>query len=140
MSVLRTGVDLVEIERVQEAIARFGPRFLERVYTPGELRDCQGRMSSLAARFAAKEAAAKALGTGIWRAGIGWSDIEVQRDPHSSAPSLLLHGAAARRARELGLEQWSLSLSHDRGQAIALVVALGRGAPRAVDAAGQEQE
>ncbi len=130
MATLRTGVDLVEIERVQAAIERFGARFLERVYTAGELHDCQGRMASLAVRFAAKEAAAKALGTGIWRAGIGWTDIEVYRDPSSSAPSRLLHGAAARRAGELGLEQWSVSLSHDRGQAIALVVALGGGAPQ----------
>ena len=88
---LRTGVDLVEIERIRKSIQRHGVRFLNRVYTVDELSYCQGRVESLAARFAAKEATSKALGTGIWRNGIGWTDIEVGRDPKSGAPHLLLH-------------------------------------------------
>ncbi len=122
---LRTGVDMMEIERLRQAVDRHGARFLQRVFTPGELADCGPRVESLAGRFAAKEAVAKALGTGIWRAGIQWTDIEVRRDEATGAPQLLLHGAAARRAQELGLREWSLSLSHDRERVIALVVALG---------------
>ncbi len=123
---LRTGVDLVEIERIQTAIARHGQRFLSRVYTQTEQKDCQTRTESLAARFAAKEAVAKALGTGIWRKDIGWTDIEIIRDPQSGAPQLILHHAAAAQAQQLGLTEWSVSLSHDRERAIAFVVALDR--------------
>lgn len=121
---LRTGVDTIEISRVQKAIDRHGDRFLQRVYTAGELADCRGRCESLAARFAAKEAVAKALGTGIWRGGVGWSDIEVRRHKISGAPILLLHNAAGDLAEELELTEWSLSLSHDRTNAIAFVVAM----------------
>jgi holo-[acyl-carrier protein] synthase len=120
---LRTGVDLIEIQRVRTAVDRYGDRFLARVYTLGELAVCNQRTESLAARFAAKEAVVKALGTGVWRCGIGWTDIEVLREPGSGAPTLILHGAAHVRAAELGLRQWSLSLSHDHTQAIAFVVA-----------------
>ncbi len=123
--ILRTGVDLIELDRVQAAIEAHGDHFLERVFTPGELAYCRGRASSLAARFAAKEAVAKALGTGIWRQGITWTDIEVLSDPESGAPLLSLHGAAAQLAQAQGLTTWSLSLSHDRGHAIAFVTALG---------------
>jgi len=122
---LRTGVDVIEIERIQTAVDRHGSRFLERVYTARELVHCQGRVESLAGRFAAKEAVAKALGTGIWRHGVGWTDIEVLRDPQSGAPQLQLHTAAATCASTLGLHEWSVSLSHDRTQAIAFVVAIG---------------
>lgn len=122
---LRTGVDLIEIERVQRAVEQHGARFLARVYTATERQDCQQRIESLAARFAAKEAVAKALGTGIWRQGVEWTDIEIVRDPASGAPHLLLHGAAADHAQQLGLTEWSISLSHDRERAIAFVVALG---------------
>ncbi|MEZ4866935.1 MAG: holo-ACP synthase [Caldilineaceae bacterium] len=122
---LRTGVDLIEIARVEAAIARHGARFLARVFTNQEQESCQGRVESLAGRFAAKEAVAKALGTGIWRKGIDWTDIEVVRDPATGAPQLLLHRAAACTAAALGLTEWSLSLSHDRERAIAFVVALG---------------
>jgi holo-[acyl-carrier protein] synthase len=125
--VLRTGVDLIEIERIQRAIDQHGARFLARVYTATERQDCQHRVESLAARFAAKEAAAKALGTGIWRHGVEWTDIEIVRDPISGAPSLFLHRAAATHAQLLGLTEWSVSLSHDRERAIAFVVALGHG-------------
>jgi len=122
---LRTGVDTIEIARVQAAIDRHGDRFLSRVYTEGELADCRGRTESLAARFAAKEAVAKALGTGIWRGGVRWFDIEVRRHSASGAPILLLHNAAGELAEELQLTEWSLSLSHDRTNAIAFVVAMG---------------
>jgi holo-[acyl-carrier protein] synthase len=119
---LRTGVDLIEIERVEDAVARYGDRFLDRVFTPGERLACHGRAQSLAGRFAAKEAVAKALGTGIWRQGISWTDIELLR-ADSGAPTLVLHGAAAARADSLGIAHWSVSLSHNRTQAIAVVVA-----------------
>ena len=122
-SVLKTGVDLIEIERIQRAVARHGVRFLQRVYTATERQDCQQRMESLAARFAAKEAVAKTLGTGVWRDGVAWTDIEVLREA-SGAPRLILHGAAATIAADLGLHTWSISLSHDRAQAIAFVVAM----------------
>ncbi|MEZ4657932.1 MAG: holo-ACP synthase [Caldilineaceae bacterium] len=82
---LRTGVDIIELERLRLAIERHGQRFLQRAYTPDELAHCGDRLESLAGRFAAKEAVAKALGTGIWRNGIGWTDIEILRDPASGA-------------------------------------------------------
>lgn len=122
---LRSGVDTIEIERIAQAVAVHGLRFLDKVYTVDELAYCGRRAESLAARFAVKEAVAKALGTGIWRQGIGWRDIEVVRDGESGAPSLSLHGAAAERSQTLGLAQWSISLTHDRHHAIAFVVALG---------------
>lgn len=121
---VRTGVDLIEIVRIERAINQHGARFLQRVYTPTEQQNCQGRAESLAARFAAKEAVAKALGTGIWRHGIDWTDIEIVRNPQSGAPELVLHRAAAAQARKLALTEWSVSLSHDRERAIAFVVAL----------------
>lgn len=123
--ILRTGVDLIEIERVRQAVARHGEHFLAKVYTAEERAHCGGRVESLAARFAAKEAAAKALQTGVWRQGIGWTDLEVVSDELSRAPSLRLHNAAARLAAAHGLRDWSLSLSHDRTHAIAFVVAMG---------------
>ncbi len=123
--ILRTGVDLIEIERMRQAIERHGERFLRRVFTAGELAHCAGRAESLAARFAAKEAGAKALQSGIWRQGIGWTDIEVLRDEISGAPALRLHNAAAQLAATHGLTEWSVSLSHDRTHAIAFVVAMG---------------
>ncbi len=125
MPILRTGVDMIEIERVAASIERHGDRFLSRVYTETELAVCNGRAQSLAARFAAKEAVAKALGTGIWRQGIGWTDIEVGRYLETGAPVLCLRGAARAQADVLGLTTWSISLSHDRDRAIAFVVAMG---------------
>jgi holo-[acyl-carrier protein] synthase len=118
--ILSSGVDLIEIERLEGAIRRHGRRFLERIFTPGELADAGGKPASLAARFAAKEAAAKALKTGIGR--IAWQEIETRSGP-SNEPVMLLHGAAAAKAAELGLVTWSVSLSHTATQAIALVVA-----------------
>lgn len=124
MTILRTGVDIIEIERVRQAIGRHGERFLQRVYTDDELACCGQRVESLAARFAAKEAVAKALGTGIWRNGVNWVDIEVTKDVETGAPQLHLHGAAAAVAARAELHTWSVSLSHDRTRSIALVVAL----------------
>jgi holo-[acyl-carrier protein] synthase len=119
---LATGADLIAIERVAAAIERHGERFLHRVYTNGELTACGGRVESLAARWAAKEAVAKALGTGI--GDVGWREIEVLRDD-CHCPHLRLHGAAATLAAARGLTQWSISLAHDRGMALAFVVAMG---------------
>ena len=120
---LHTGVDLIEIERVRLAVARYGERFLARVYTPSERAICGTRTESLAVRFAAKEAVAKALGTGIWRAGVIWTDIEVDRI-ESGAPLVRLHGGAQQRAAAMDISAWSISLSHNRTQAIAFVVTL----------------
>jgi holo-[acyl-carrier protein] synthase len=119
---LVTGVDLIEIERVQAAIERHGQRFLTRVFTPGELSEVGLHPASLAARFAAKEAVSKALGSGIGR--VAWQDIEVLRGP-SHEPLLRLHGVAERLASSLGIHCWSLSLSHTHEHAIALVVGIG---------------
>ena len=120
---LRTGVDLIEIERIRKAIDRHGERFLSRVFTPAEVLQSCGRLESLAGKFAAKEAAAKALGTGVWRDGIGWLDFEVRKGPNG-APEMLLHNAAADRAQGLELRHWSVSISHDRTRAIGFVVAV----------------
>lgn len=119
---LSTGVDLIEIERVQGAVQRHGRRFLERVFTAQELAEVGHSLPSLAARFAAKEAVSKALGTGIGQ--IGWCEVEVLRG-EAHQPMLRLHGAAAQLAEELGLRQWSISLSHTNTHAIALVVVIG---------------
>ena len=123
---LRTGVDIIEISRIRRALTRHGARFAQRVFTAGELAVCQDRVESLAARFAGKEAVAKALGTGMWRQAIIWTDIEILRDHVSGAPQLLLHGAAAAHAQRTGLHEWSISLSHDHERAIAFVIALGQ--------------
>jgi holo-[acyl-carrier protein] synthase len=119
---LASGVDLVEIKRMEAAIERHGGHFLSRIFTPTELAFCRSRVESLAARFAAKEAVAKALGRGIGE--ISWRDIEVSNDDLNT-PILTLSGAARRLAFEQGLDIWSVSLSHERQFAIAFVVALG---------------
>jgi len=117
---LSTGVDIVEVRRVDQAVARWGLRFLERVFTPREQAQCAGRCQSLAARFAAKEAAAKALGTGI--GVVSWREVEILADRRGK-PHLHLHGNASRLATRQGLQQWAVSLSHSREYAIATVVA-----------------
>ena len=122
---LRTGVDIVEIERVARAVTSHGGRFLARVFTEDELTYCCGDARRLAARFAAKEAIAKALGTGIWRDDITWTDLEVVRDAESGAPQVRLHNAAEKRAQTLALAEWSLSMSHSQVYAVAFVVAMG---------------
>jgi holo-[acyl-carrier protein] synthase len=122
--VLGIGTDLIEIERVQASIDRFGERFLARLFTPGEIAYCQRKKKnsteSFAARFAAKEAGAKALGTGISR-GISWLEIEVKRKP-GERPTLHLSGRAAELAAALGVRRVQLSLTHNRELAMAVVV------------------
>ena len=116
---LTTGVDIVEVGRVQQVLERWGQRFLDRIFTEGEQAYCAGRAPNLAARFAAKEATMKALGTGA--RGVGWKDIEVVRQK-SGAPSLRLTGRALQRFQSLGLSHLALSLSHSRDNAVAMVV------------------
>ncbi|RLC86278.1 MAG: holo-[acyl-carrier-protein] synthase [Chloroflexi bacterium] len=119
------GVDLIEIPRVGRMLTRYGDRFLERVFTPAEILYCRGRLAELAARFAAKEAVAKALGVGVRmmaRDGIHWQDVEVIGDVRGK-PHVRLYGRAAERAGELDLTEWAISLSHTREHAIAFVVA-----------------
>ncbi|MBI5945466.1 MAG: holo-ACP synthase [Chloroflexi bacterium] len=118
---LATGVDLVDIDRIREAIERHGERFIARIFTETEQRECGGRIESLAARFAAKEAAAKALGCGI--GDVSWLEIEIKGD-ENRAPHLYLSGAAEEKAKEKGLSNWAVSLSHTGSQAIAFVAAM----------------
>ena len=118
---LAVGTDLVEVRRIAALVARHGERFTGRVFTPGEVADCGGRAESLAARWAAKEAVAKALGTGI--GAVTWQEIEVVRGA-TGCPAVALHGRAAALAAERGLRQWALSLAHDGGLALAFVVAI----------------
>ncbi|MGA2112051.1 MAG: holo-ACP synthase [Anaerolineales bacterium] len=118
---IRVGIDLVAIPRLEQALARWGSRFLERVFTAEELQNCGSRSQSLAARFAAKEAVAKALGTGL-TAGVGWREIEIISGM-GGQPQLRLHGEAHRQALQLGLEEWAVSLSHSGDQALAVVIA-----------------
>jgi holo-[acyl-carrier protein] synthase len=119
---LRAGVDLVEINRIQGTVERYGDRFLKRVYTQHELSEVGKNYASLAARFAAKEAVSKALGTGIGT--VAWQEIEIRRGS-ARQPILHLSGAAQDLADTLGLKEWSLSLSHSALLAIAFVVAWG---------------
>ncbi len=119
---LRTGVDIIEVSRIDDAILRHGERFFHRFFTPQELIDAEGRTPALAARFAAKEAVAKALGCGI--GDVGWKDIEILRDDRR-APAIILHGPARELAAAMGLTDWALSLSHTHEHAMALVVATG---------------
>lgn len=137
---LYNGVDIVEVARVRDAAERWGARFLRRVFTPGELADCDAessapRFDSLAARWAAKEAVAKALGVGLSGLGAGASapgallhfhEIEVVR-ASSGRPELQLHGGAAAAAAAHGVARLALSLSHTADYAVASVVGLGEG-------------
>ena len=122
---LTTGVDLIEIDRIERVLARHGDRFLARVFTQAEVLYCRGRPPELAARFAAKEAVSKALGVGMRmmsRDGIDWRDAEIVGDVRGK-PLVRLHGRAAKRADELGLTEWAVSLSHTREYAVAFVLA-----------------
>ena len=123
---LTSGVDIIFVPRVERAVQQFGSRFLERVYTPLERLYCRERVPELAVRFAAKEAVAKALGVGmriLARDGIHWHDAEIVGD-FRGKPIVRLHGIAAARADELGLKEWTVSLSHEREYAVAFVVAM----------------
>lgn len=119
---LRTGVDLIEISRIEEVVSRHGKHYLERIYTLAELEQCGKRSESLAGRFAAKEAVAKALGSGI--GDISWKEIEVLGD-EQNAPVLTLHGVAEQMANDLGLTTWSVSISHSQSHSVAMVVMIG---------------
>jgi len=118
---LRSGVDIVEVDRLDRAILRHGERLFDRFFTPQELIDSSGRTPALAARFAAKEAVAKALGTGI--GPVGWKEIEVINGPLRQ-PQLHLHGSARRLSDEMRLHSWSISLSHTHEHALAIAVAI----------------
>jgi holo-[acyl-carrier protein] synthase len=113
------GVDIVEIERVESAIKRGGERFLSRIYTEMELRTCQDRLSSLASRFAAKEAVMKVLGIG--GKGIAWREIEIIAD-EDGKPSVKLYGQAFNKAAELNLKEVSISLSDSKQYAVAVAI------------------
>jgi len=117
-----TGIDIVEIHRISQSIARFGDRFLTRIFTPEEIAYCQRKKNSaesFAARFAAKEAGAKALGTGIQH-GVTWKELEVRREP-GHRPNLYFSGRAREIAAQLGVRHVSLSLTHSTTTAMAAV-------------------
>ena len=121
--IVGTGVDIAEVSRIRESVERFGERFLRRVFTEGEIAYCQpkaNRYESYAARFAAKEAGMKALGTG-WNHGVRWRDVEVVR-PKGQRPTIQFHGQAAVFAQKLGATNIALSITHTRDQALAHVI------------------
>lgn len=121
--IVGTGVDVAEVARIRTAVERFGDRFLKRVFTPEEIKYCLAKANAaerLAARFAAKEAGMKAIGTGL-RHGVTWQDVEVVRRP-GQRPLLRFSGKAAEIAARLGCEHAHLSLSHTAEQAIAFVI------------------
>jgi len=113
------GVDIVELDRVDAALQRWGERFLRRVFTDREVAYCRGRVPELAVRFAGKEAVMKALGTGV--RGIAWREIEIL-PMRGGKPLVFLHGRAQQRAAFLGLQDFAISLSHSRDFAVASVV------------------
>ncbi len=119
---LRTGVDIIEIQRFENIAPSIFVRFMQRVFTPQELNEAGNSMQYLAGRFAAKEAVAKALGCGIGL--IGWKDVEVLTGGNGE-PRLILTGKARDASDQLGLTEWSLSISHSQQYAVAVVVALG---------------
>ncbi len=117
------GTDLIQIDRIEKAVMRQGERFLSRVYTPSELAYCAGRTASLAVRFAAKEAIAKALGTGIGPHQIRWTDLEIVT-ASTGEPSVRLHAAAAQFYTDMGGQSIAISLTHDQNLAQAFCVLL----------------
>jgi holo-[acyl-carrier protein] synthase len=121
--ILGLGVDIAEVDRIARAIARHGPAFAGRICTPAEIAYCESHRNSAeryAGRFAAKEAAMKALGTG-WRRGVRWRDIEVRRAP-GGRPALSLHGVAGEIARSMGVRHMALSITHSGNTALAQVI------------------
>jgi holo-[acyl-carrier protein] synthase len=121
--IVGTGIDIAEVARIRETIERFGDRFLRRIFTAGERSYCESkanRFERFAARFAAKEAAMKALGTG-WNHGVRWQDCEVVRMP-GRRPTMVFHGKAGAFAAKLGVKNVALSISHTAEQAIAHVI------------------
>jgi holo-[acyl-carrier protein] synthase len=121
--IVGTGIDIAEVPRIGQAIERFGQRFLQRIFTAGEIRYCDSkanRVERYAARFAAKEAAMKALGTG-WNHGVRWRDCEVVRAP-GGRPTMTFHGKAGEFAAKMGVKNIALSLTHTTEQAIAQLI------------------
>jgi holo-[acyl-carrier protein] synthase len=121
--IVGTGVDLAEVDRIRNAIERHGRRFIERIYTPAEIAYVErkaNRYERYAARFAAKEAGMKAIGTG-WKRGVRWRDFEVKNLP-SGRPTLEFHGVAAGFADSLGVRNVALSITHTAAQAMAIVI------------------
>jgi holo-[acyl-carrier protein] synthase len=121
--IVGTGIDITEVPRIRQTVERFGDRFLRRIFTVAEIRYCDSkanRFERYAARFAAKEAAMKALGTG-WSRGVRWVDCEVVRMP-GGRPTMTFHGKAGEIAAKLGVKNAALSLSHTAEQAIAQVI------------------
>lgn len=128
MAIVGHGIDAVDVVRIGEMLARHGDRFTERCFTAGERAyadSSKRRTEHYAARFAAKEAILKCIGTG-WSRGVAWTDAEVVREP-SGRPTVVLHGVAARIAAEMGIERWTLSLSHTSAMAFASAIAESRG-------------
>lgn len=123
---LSTGVDILHVPRMKKAIERYGQRLLDRCFTRAEIVSCRGYAEEFAARYAAKEAVSKALGVGLRvmsRHGVKFHEVEILPD-HFGKPHVYLHGWAAQRAQELGLTEWSVSLTHEKEYAVAFVVAL----------------
>ena len=121
--IIGMGVDIAEVERIQGAIERYGEVFLRRIYTSREREYCEqfkNKYERYAGRFAAKEAAMKALGTG-WRRGVRWVDLEVVRET-SGRPTLAIAGEAAKIAQQLGVKSVALSITHTTAQALAQVI------------------
>lgn len=126
--IIGIGVDIVDLDRIRDLVERHGQRFLNRIYTSGEIAYCTSRKRSnqhFAARFAAKEAAFKAFGTGL-REGVVWKDVEVVNDS-SGRPRIRLSGPSAERARDMGISEMLVTLSHCECHAVAVVVAQGTG-------------
>lgn len=121
--IVGTGIDITEVERIASSIERFGRRFLERVFTPDEIGYCESKANKTeryAARFAAKEAAMKAIGTG-WSRGVSWHDVEVRRAP-GGRPTIAFHNKAAEFSRALGAARAHLSITHTANSAMAQVI------------------
>src|ERR671937_1205319 len=111
------GIDIIRVERIRRSLERFGSRFSRRVLTPAEQRYVRDRTETMAGRWAAKEAVSKVLGLGV--RGIGWTEIEIERLP-TGQPSVRLHGRAARRAAQLGMDRIAVSISHESEYAVAI--------------------
>ena len=120
MPIICTGIDIIEIDRIQDVLSQYGDRFLNKIFTPDEILYCRGRSPNLAGRFAAKEATMKALKTGA--RGVSWKDIEVIR-ASNGAPSIKLYNRALARSESLGVSSLSISFSHSRDYAVASVIA-----------------
>jgi holo-[acyl-carrier protein] synthase len=122
MSLLATGIDMIEIDRIKRGADRHGVRFHKRFFTPQEIAFCEGKASRLAGRFAVKEAVAKALGTGI--GDFNWTDVEIVGGERGK-PELVLHNQAKEIASAQGFTSWSISISHTDTHAIGMAVAIG---------------